>query len=235
MPNAVQNLLRGVVWRLPFTAVRDFERQNGKGEIPQQARNEEIVKRNDGVVRNEKKLLYLTFDDGPNLETTPLLLDLLRQNEIKATFFLVGENAQRYPELVEKIKSEGHTVGTHTFNHLKGWKTSTKNYLENVRMAERAVEPNSNLFRPPYGKMSIRQYLQIRKMHTIVLWDLITHDYDRAHSPEKIMQAVRKYSRDGSIVVFHDSLKAKDNLFAVLQEAIDFWTEEGYEFQPIRK
>ena len=262
MPNVIQSLLKGVVWRLPLSD----NKQSGKGEIPQQIRNEKQVWNEEQVlnekqvwnekqVRKEKqvrdktnphscegrylngrlvqggdKALYLTFDDGPNPETTPWLLEVLRKNKIKATFFLVGENAQRYPDLVRQIKADGHIVGTHTYNHLKGWCTPTCEYVLNIKKAEQAIQPNSVLFRPPYGKMSIQQFLEIKKEHTIVLWDLITHDYDKNHSPEMILKAIRKYSRDGSIVVFHDSLKAQANLFAVIGEAIDFWKDTGYEF-----
>ncbi len=211
MPNAIQSLLKGVVWRLPSNAGC-----SKKSEI------------------ERNKSIYLTFDDGPNPDTTPSLLNVLRKNNIKATFFLVGENAEKYPDLVQRIKEGGHIVGAHTYNHLKGWKTSKQQYLDNLLRAEQAIKPNSKLFRPPYGKMTLCQYLQIRKTHTVVLWDLITHDYDKNHTPEMILQAIKRYSRDGSVVVFHDSQKAKDNLFAVLQDAIDFWTEKGYIFQEIK-
>jgi len=175
-----------------------------------------------------EKVIYLTFDDGPAPEVTPLVLDLLDKYNLKATFFCVGENVQKNPETYSEVIRRGHKIGNHTFNHLKGSSASTFEYVENVKKAAEIIV--SKLFRPPYGRITYRQRKALRIDYEIIMWDLITHDYNRKFTPETIMENVKRYSRNGSIVVFHDSIKAKDNMMTVLPLAIEYWKAEGYEF-----
>lgn len=175
-----------------------------------------------------EKVIYLTFDDGPAPEVTPLVLDLLDKYNLKATFFCVGENVQKNPETYSEVIRRGHKIGNHTFTHLKGSSASIFEYVENVKKAAEIIV--SKLFRPPYGRITYRQRKALRIDYEIIMWDLITHDYNRKFTPETIMENVKRYSRNGSIVVFHDSIKAKDNMMTVLPLAIEYWKAEGYEF-----
>lgn len=175
-----------------------------------------------------EKVIYLTFDDGPAPEVTPLVLDLLDKYNLKATFFCVGENVQKNPETYSEVIRRGHKIGNHTFNHLKGSSASTFEYVENVKKAAEIID--SKLFRPPYGRITYRQRKALQIDYEIIMWDLITHDYNRKFTPETIMENVKRYSRNGSIIVFHDSIKAKDNMMTVLPLAIEYWKAEGYEF-----
>ena len=174
-----------------------------------------------------KKVIYLTFDDGPNSRVTPLVLDILDRFEVKATFFCVGENVSRFPDVFDEVKRRGHTVGNHTFNHLKGFEYSTDDYVRNVKKASEFID--SRLFRPPHGKIKPSQIKALKDDYLIIMWDFITYDYDKRIEPEKIIAEVKKRSRNGSIVVFHDSLKAEKNVLQVLPEALRFWKENGYE------
>ena len=175
-----------------------------------------------------EKVIYLTFDDGPVPEVTPQVLDLLDKYNLKATFFCVGENVEKHPELYAEVLRRGHKTGNHTFNHLKGFSTPTPDYVANVRKAAERID--SKLFRPPYGRISSRQRKALQDDFNLIMWDLITHDYDCKLSPEKVFNNVKRYSRNGSIVVFHDSIKAKNNMLTVLPLAIEFWKEQGYSF-----
>ncbi len=177
---------------------------------------------------DNEKIVYITFDDGCVPEVTPQILDILDHYGVKATFFIVGENVQKYPELYQDILSRGHRVGNHTFNHIKGTKTTTAEYIANVAQANLYL--HTDLFRPPYGKMTRQQKLRIGRKYEIVLWDIITHDYDKRISPERIMDIIRKCTRNGSIINFHDSIKASPNTLVVLPQAIEFWQSEGYQF-----
>jgi len=174
------------------------------------------------------KVIYLTFDDGPVPEVTPLVLDILDQNKLKATFFCVGENVQKYPEIYADILQRGHKTGNHTFNHLKGFSFSKVEYVENVKLAAEYID--SKLFRPPYGRITFGQRRVLRKEYEIIMWDLITRDYNRNLSTGQILSNIKSYTRNGSIVVFHDSIKAKNNVLSVLPLAIEWWKSEGYEF-----
>jgi peptidoglycan-N-acetylglucosamine deacetylase len=174
------------------------------------------------------KVIYLTFDDGPVPEATPEVLDILDKYKIKATFFCVGENVQKYPVLYAELLRQGHKTANHTFNHLKGFSTPTEAYVENVQKG--ATYINSKLFRPPHGQITPRQRKILNSQYEIIMWDLITHDYDRKLKPSTILTNIKNYSRNGSIVVFHDSIKAKDNMLAVLPLAIEYWISEGYGF-----
>ena len=174
------------------------------------------------------KVIYHTFDDGPVPEVTPQVLDILSAENIKATFFCVGENVTNNPELYAKILKIGHKTGNHTFNHLRGDIASNEEYFDNIKKAAQSIE--SQLFRPPHGRISCRQKRKLQAEYEIVMWDIITHDYNRSLSPETILKNVKRYTRNGSIIVFHDSIKAKNNVLSVLPQAIEFWKSEGYEF-----
>lgn len=175
------------------------------------------------------KAIYITFDDGPVPEVTPQVLEILDRYQIKATFFGVGENVQRYPELYAELLGRGHKTGNHTFNHLKGISVSSDEYVANVLKAAGYI--HSRLFRPPYGRITIQQKKLLQSRYQIIMWDLLTRDYNGKLSPETILKNIKRYSRNGSIVVFHDSIKAKNNVLTVLPLAIEFWKSENYSFE----
>ncbi|WP_410006352.1 polysaccharide deacetylase family protein [Aequorivita nionensis] len=178
--------------------------------------------------------VFLTFDDGPIPEVTPWVLDELKKHNAKATFFCIGENVQKHPEIFQRILSEGHSVGNHTFNHLNGWKTATSEYIENIEKAKKQmhnsefkIQNSRLLFRPPYGKITSKQAKTLQKKgFKIVMWDIISYDYDTNVSEEKCLQNVLKNIRSGSVVVFHDSLKAEKNLRYVLPKVLEFIGEK---------
>lgn len=175
--------------------------------------------------------VYLTFDDGPIPEVTPWVLDTLDHYGIKATFFLVGENVKRSPELFEEIKRRGHSWGNHTMNHLQGAHVTTKKYLLNVFHAHELI--GSNLFRPPHGLLRWAQSKVLRSRFAIVMYDLVTRDYSRKLTGEQVLANVKRYARNGSIIVFHDSLKAERNIRYALPRAIEWLKEQGYSFDRI--
>lgn len=175
------------------------------------------------------KTVYLTFDDGPIPEVTPWVLETLQHYNIKATFFCVGDNVRKYPEIYRQILQEGHKTGNHTFNHLQGWKIGATRFVKNIHKSKAHIQ--SNLFRPPHGHMRISQTYALQKAgYTIVMWDVVTRDYSKYMTPERVLQNVKKYTRNGSIIVFHDSLKAEKNMKFALPKAIEWLKEEGYEF-----
>ncbi len=179
-------------------------------------------------MRSSEKVIYLTFDDGPLPEVTPLVLNLLDKFQLKATFFCVGENVEKYPETYAEVLHSGHKTGNHTFNHIKGFSTSTDDYFFNTEKAAEFIK--SNLFRPPHGQITFKQINALKFDYKIIMWDLITHDYNKKLTPETIMKTIKHHSRNGCIVVFHDSLKAKENMLTVLPLAIEWWKSEGYTF-----
>lgn len=176
-----------------------------------------------------EKAVYLTFDDGPIPESTPWLIETLDRYNVKATFFMVGDNVRKYPELLELIKSHGHRLGNHTFNHIGGLTVSSGRYLRNANEADKLIQ--SNLFRPPRGWMRNRQYIRLRQHYTIIMWDLVTRDYSSRLTAEDIVENVKKYSRPGAIITFHDSLKSIDKLKTALPQSIEWLIEQGYEFK----
>jgi len=180
---------------------------------------------------SSEKVIYLTFDDGPVPEVTPLVLDLLDEYNLKATFFCVGENVEKYPGIYNEVLKRGHRTGNHTYNHLKGVSVSTDEYVANVEKAALSIE--SNLFRPPYGRLKSKQRKALKAGYEIVMWDVITHDYNSNLSPITIMQNIKRYSRNGSLVVFHDSVKAERNMLTVLPLAIEYWNSKGYRFETL--
>ncbi|MDR1699285.1 MAG: polysaccharide deacetylase family protein [Prevotellaceae bacterium] len=178
-----------------------------------------------------EKIVHLTFDDGPIPEVTNWVLDVLRQYNIKATFFCIGDNVRKYPDVYAQILAEGHSVGNHTFGHLRGFWTKSKTYVENVEKAARYID--SKLFRPPHGIMRMVQKKALEKKYQIVMSDTISCDYDRDLAPETVLHNVKKHVKNGSIIVFHDSLKAEPNLRYALPKAIEFLLAEGYEFRKL--
>lgn len=177
---------------------------------------------------NKQPTVYLTFDDGPIPEVTPWVLDQLDRYGAKATFFAVGENAFRYPELIKEIKSRGHQIGNHTLHHLQGSKVTTRGYLRDVKGADNILQ--TKLFRPPHGWLRPRQAHALRRKYRIIMYDLVTRDYSRRLTPEQVVKNVRRYTRDGSIIVFHDSLKSWPRLKTALPESLDWISRQGYSF-----
>ena len=191
----------------------------------------------------KKNTIYLTFDDGPIPEVTLWVLEELRRYNAKATFFCIGENIGKNPEIYQKLLAEGHSVGNHTFNHLNGWQTETSEYIENVEKAERQMNKysefrilNYELFRPPYGKITSKQSKILQqKSYKIVMWDILSYDYDTTITKEKCLQNVLKNLNPGNIIVFHDSLKAEKNLRYVLPKVLAFISENKLKCQAIVK
>ncbi|GAA4313592.1 polysaccharide deacetylase family protein [Pontixanthobacter gangjinensis] len=202
-----------------------------------------------------EKAIYLTFDDGPVPEATPWVLELLSKYNAKATFFCIGDNVKKHPDIFRTIIEEGHCVGNHTFNHLDGWKTSVSDYLENTRQAEKILietgeqtkthkpktknselkTPNYPLFRPPYGKIKNSQARSLNKQgYRIVMWDVISGDYDQEFSAEECLENVTRNATAGSIIVFHDSIKAMKNLKIILPKILQHYHNKGWEFRSLK-
>ena len=175
------------------------------------------------------KAVYLTFDDGPIPEVTPWVLDLLDHYQIKATFFLVGDNVRKHPKEFQMILDRGHRVGNHTYNHIRGLDYLSKNYLTNVEKADKLI--HSNLFRPPHGFMRWGEYMILRDKYQMVMWDVVTRDYSKRLSGPQVFEILKKYVRNGSIITFHDSLKSKEKLEYALPRSIEWLLNEGYSFK----
>ena len=176
-----------------------------------------------------EKAVYLTFDDGPIPEATPFILETLAEHGIKATFFMVGDNVRKHPELYEKVVAAGHRIGNHTFNHIGGFRHSIHTYSANASKADELLHPV--LFRPPHGWMRLDQYFWLGRKYRIVMWDLVTRDYSKWMTAEGVLNNVKRYARNGSIITFHDSLKSIDKLHYALPEAIKWLKEQGYAFK----
>ncbi|HVW16480.1 MAG TPA: polysaccharide deacetylase family protein [Mucilaginibacter sp.] len=175
--------------------------------------------------------IFVTFDDGPIPIVTPFVLNILKKHDAKATFFCIGDNIKKHPEIFEQVENDGHAIGNHTFNHVKGWATEDQVYLDNFLQCDHLV--HSKLFRPPYGRIKRSQIRLLRKAKSelqIVMWDVLSGDFDQKLSPEACLQNVLKHTRPGSIIVFHDSLKAFDRLEYVLPRAMDEWRKRGWGF-----
>ena len=181
-----------------------------------------------GVFRTGKDV-YLTFDDGPIPEVTPKVLAILDKYGIKATFFMVGDNVRKYPEIFKQVVDAGHRIGNHTFNHIGGFKHSISFYSKNAEKADALL--HSNLFRPPHGWMRWDQYAWLGRKYRIVMWDLVTRDYSKWMTAEGVVNNVKRYTRNGSIITFHDSLKSIDKLRTALPESIEWLKSQGYEFK----
>ena len=177
----------------------------------------------------KEKVVYLTFDDGPIPRVTPWVLDLLDKYNIKATFFLVGDNVRKHPEEFRMILERGHRVGNHTFNHIKGTSYMASDYVANVEKANELIQ--SNLFRPPHGWLGYRPYHVLRRHYRIIMWDLVTRDYSKRLNGEQVFSKLKHYVRNGSIITFHDSLKSEKNLQYALPRSIEWLLEQGYRFE----
>ncbi|MDR1172955.1 MAG: polysaccharide deacetylase family protein [Bacteroidales bacterium] len=179
----------------------------------------------------DEKVLYLTFDDGPTPGVTSKVLDILQEYGAKASFFVCGEKVESHPDLFHRICDEGHAIGNHTYSHLNGWKTATSHYIADVERARSTVQ--SNLFRPPYGKLTLRQYRYLRKHYRIVVWDVMCGDYDLAVSPQSCYERIRRYAVPGSVVVFHDSEKTANRSPCLLEQTLVHFGEKGYRFKKL--
>lgn len=191
-------------------------------------------------ISTNQKELYLTFDDGPTPEITHWVLDCLKHYQAKATFFCIGENIKKHPELFQVLLEHGHSIGNHTNNHIKGWKTKTKEYLENVQVAQETINnhllqsSNNNLFRPPYGQISLKQGKKLMgNGYKVVMWDVLSFDWDKSVSNQECFNYVTSKSKNGSIVVFHDSVKASNNMKYTLPKVLEYYTEKGFAFKGI--
>lgn len=176
-----------------------------------------------------RKVAFVTFDDGPVPEVTPWVLDTLDRFGVKATFFMVGDNVRRHPRLFDEIKRRGHSYGNHTMHHLQGMKVNTYRYMHDITEANGLI--GSSLFRPPHGLIRWKQARAIKDRYNIVMYDLVTRDYSKKLNPEQVFANVKRYARNGSIIVFHDSLKAERNMKAVLPRAIEWLLARGYRFE----
>ena len=182
--------------------------------------------------------VYLTFDDGPIPEVTPKVLAILDKYQVKATFFMVGENIDKHPEVFEQVVRAGHSIGNHTYNHLKGWRTSHEEYMANVTKWENAFNrqsivnrqsSNRQLFRPPYGKAWFGQRYALHKRgYRLIYWDILTRDYNHSVTPQEMLANIQRNTRPGSIINFHDSLKSNERMLTVLPQAIEWLQAHGY-------
>lgn len=177
-------------------------------------------------IKTEEKTVYLTFDDGPIPDLTEQLLEILARHNAKATFFCVGENVKRYPHLYARILEQGHATGNHTHHHLKGWTTNYAEYLDDISEAGNYID--SGLFRPPYGLMSYRQAKTLTRDYQVVMWSVLTRDFDPAVSQEECLETAIQGIRPGSIIVFHDNVKAMEKVLYALPKLLERMEQEGY-------
>ena len=180
-----------------------------------------------------EKRVWLTFDDGPIPEVTPWVLDTLDRYGAKATFFMVGDNARRYPGLLEEVRRRGHTVGNHTCHHLSGAKVTTRRYLRDIAEADAIL--HTPLFRPPHGWLRPRQALLLRRRYRVVMYDLVTRDYSRLLTADDVFENVRRLTRPGSIIVFHDSLKSWSRLREALPRCLEWLLSEGFSIEKVEE
>lgn len=178
--------------------------------------------------RHERSV-YLTFDDGPIPQVTPWVLSVLRHYNIKATFFMVGDNVRKHHEEFAQVVAEGHRIGNHTYNHIGGLRHGIRSYLANVEKANDLL--HTDLFRPPHGWMKWGQYIAVRRRYRVVMWDLVTRDYSTRLNGRDVLFNVRRYARPGSIITFHDSLKSEDKLLYALPRSIEWLLSQGYSFK----
>lgn len=182
-------------------------------------------------INPEERAIYLTFDDGPIPEVTPWVLDVLDKYGIKATFFMVGDNVHKHPEIYEDVVRRGHRIGNHTYHHIGGLRHGIRSYLHDVEMANELL--HTDLFRPPHGWMKWSQYIAVLLRYKVVMWDLVTRDYSNRLNGHDVLRNVRHLARPGSIITFHDSLKSHDKILYALPRAIEWLQSEGYAFKTI--
>lgn len=183
-------------------------------------------------VPTSKREVYLTFDDGPIPEVTPLVLSILKRYNVKATFFCVGENAQKYPEVFDLLIKDGHAIGNHTFHHVKAWRTEFNSYLAEVEQCNQIVK--SNLFRPPHGQINRKIARKLRKDYRIIMWSALTGDYNKDLTGEQCLSNATKNTVPGSIIVFHDSIKARERMEYALPLYIEYCLKRGYSFRILK-
>lgn len=184
-------------------------------------------------IPTSEHVLYLTFDDGPVPEVTPWVLRQLEKFDAKATFFCVGDNIRKHLDVFKNILDTGHSVGNHTFHHLNGWSTDNIPYFHNVRHCASMIP--SVLFRPPYGRLRPKQAQFLQRHYRIVMWDILSGDFDPKISKEQCLSNVLDYAESGSIVVFHDSLKAKDKLEYALPRVLQYFSEKSFRFERLNE
>lgn len=182
-------------------------------------------------IPTQEKVLYLTFDDGPIPEVTPWVLEQLKAYNAKATFFCVGDNVQKHNDVFEQVLDGGHSVGNHTFNHLNGWSSENIPYFHNVRRCARLVK--SELFRPPYGRLRPKQAQFLQRHYRIIMWDILSGDFDQNLSKEQCLKNVMGYANAGSVIVFHDSIKAQERLEFVLPKVLEHFSAKGFRFEAL--
>ena len=185
------------------------------------------------IKRPGMKAAYLTFDDGPIPEVTPQVLDILDRYGVQATFFMVGDNVRRHPELLDEVKRRGHTVGNHTMHHIQGMHCTWRTYARDIADADAFIGRGKALFRPPHGLMKRVQMRVVNARYNVVMYDVVTRDYSRRLTPEQVFANVRRYARDGSIIVFHDSLKSAPRTLEVLPRAIEWLRDNGFTLLPL--
>jgi peptidoglycan-N-acetylglucosamine deacetylase len=227
------------IWRIMPNSIQPPQKEDSQTAFTSNKKNK------------SKGEIYLTFDDGPIPEVTPWVLSTLKKYKAKATFFCIGANIEKHPYILQQIIAEGHSIGNHTYNHLNGWKTKTREYLKNVDKCNKAMVDgkelmaNGNpptisplpssisplpLFRPPYGKINLSQYSILKSHYSVVMWDVLSGDFDQTLSEEKCLKNVLTKTRAGSIVVFHDSIKAKKNLLYTLPKFLEYFSKKGFSF-----
>ena len=192
-------------------------------------------------IPTKKKEIFLTFDDGPIPEVTEFVLEELKKYNAKATFFCIGGNIEKYPDIFQKIVNQQHTIGNHTFNHVRGWDVEDDYYIDNFNECSREIfkqipNPKSqipNFFRPPFGRIKRSQAKVILKTHKIVMWDVLTGDYDQSISQERVLSKTLQYTQKGSIVLFHDSIKASKNMIYALPKVLEHFSEQGFVFKSL--
>jgi len=184
-------------------------------------------------IPTDEKRIFLTFDDGPIPELTPWVLDVLQEYKAKATFFCVGDNVKKNPDILERIVKEKHTIGNHTFNHLNGWKNKLDDYVENIKEFQKYLE--TDLFRPPYGKLKPKQIKKLKEDYSIIYWTVLSGDFDENLKPEKCLQRILKKTKAGSIIVFHDNMKAYPRIKYALPKYLEHFSSLGYSFDALTK
>lgn len=182
-------------------------------------------------VNTKERMLYLTFDDGPIPEITPFVLDELKKWNALATFFCIGKNVEANHNVFQRIIDEGHSIGNHTYNHLNGWNTDDEIYFEDIEKCARVL--NSKLFRPPYGKLKPSQYSKLKSAYKLVMWDVLSFDFDLKMNEEKVLNNVLKNVEPGSIIVMHDSLKAKPKVEFALPKILQYFSDKGFKFEKL--
>ncbi|MDC1220090.1 polysaccharide deacetylase family protein [bacterium] len=181
---------------------------------------------------NDQNAIYLTFDDGPHPEITEEVLDLLDEHKARATFFLIGENVRKFPQVVERIKASGHAIGLHGNQHLSGWKTKDEAYFADIASSAEVI--HSNLMRPPYGEITLSQAKALKKEYKLIMWSDLSADFDASYSSEQCFAFATKKVKAGSIIVFHDNEKAKPRIIEALRLSLAFYRDKGFCMEPIQ-